>query len=226
MKDLPSKEILDSADDSPSCPARRDVPGSLRERLRRYTVFLIPCAIVAVTGMVFYLTELVKNPTEQQRVLQGGDYYVFVSLVELTEQNGAGEAWDLYNDSAPDIFVEMFWRGQRVFQSTTKEDTLIAKFSNTEVDLLNLALKGGRASLDETVHAARITVAEGETLEIRVYDSDLLGRAEPAGVRSFQTVDLLVGDTTYVFDEPGVRRIILRVLDMKGTPDLLSFLFV
>ena len=187
--------------------------------------FIIPIAIVGLAAAGFYYLELLPQQTasgaaKQSKTVIGKDYYVLVTLVELSKSNLQNESWDEYNNSAPDISVEVFWKGQRVYRSSTKTDSFVAKWSNAEFDLIGMALSGKSTSVDEAIRAARINIRSGDEIEVRVYDEDLLGIKEEAGRKRFATSDLTIGDTTYSYKEEGIKRIILRVLDMDSPPDM------
>jgi len=192
-----------------------------------WKAFLIPILIVLLTGACFYFFEIRLSSTkvlrkEAPQVTLGRDYYVTASVVELTPKNAKDESWDKYNNTAPDIYFEIYWKDQRVFQSTTKEDALVGKWSNAEVNIIDMALKGKSASVDAAIRAARINIAKDEKIEIKVYDSDLLGTEELAGSKRFLTSELRIGDTPYIYQQPGIRRLVLRVMDMQQTPDVLK----
>jgi len=183
--------------------------------------YLYPLLIVAVIGAL--LTELGISPplrsssSETRKVVPGHDYYVTVSLAELAATN-ENAPWDSIDESGPDIYVEIYWKGNRIYRSTTKDDTFVAKWSNAEMSLRDLALTGQKTSMDDLIRAARLNVRAGETIEIKVYESDLIG-ATLAGELSIAVTDLEIGDHTYEFKQGGVRRLVLRVLDMQDAVD-------
>ena len=162
------------------------------------------------------LSSSVTSPTKVQI---GKDYYVSASIVELTALNPDGNSWDSLTSSAPDIYYEIYWKGTRVFSSATKDDTFLAKWSNAEIDLKKLALNGGTTSLDNLIQAARLNIKEDENIEVRVYDSDVV-ESQLAGIKTFASRDLAIGDTSYEYKEPGIKRIILRVSDMSNPVDV------
>ena len=97
-------------------------------------------------------------------------YYVLLSAIEVEPRNGNGNGWDP-GGSAPDIRYEIRWQGHAVFESSVKSDTLLAKWSNVEIGVGDLA---SGVSLDDSIKAARITVRPGEEIEFRVYDRDVV----------------------------------------------------
>jgi hypothetical protein len=152
----------------------------------------------------------------------GQDYYVFVSLVELSDKNNNGIEWDEYPPSAPDIKVEIQWKNKIVYSSTTKDDTFLAKWSNASVDIMDLALSGKGASVDSAIQAARINISEKDYIEIRVFDVDLLGSSDLAGSKLIKSTDLVLGDQLLSYPSGAIRRIKLRVLSMDQAPDILQ----
>ena len=191
----------------------------MKKRLEYFVPTLI--AFLTATSYVALKTSLfsaVKQPASHS-VQIGKDYYVAVTLIELTEHNPEGEPWDEYNGTGPDIFYEIYWKGTRIFQSVVKEDSFVAKWSNAEIDLAKLAFEGGATSLDSLVQGARLNIKQGEDIELRVSDSDVV-KDDLAGTKIIKTTDLLVGDTTYEYSKPGIKRLILRVSDLSQPPDV------
>jgi len=162
-----------------------------------------------------------KTSSILSEVEVGKDYYVSVSLVELSEKNKEGEPWDSVSESGPDIFVEIYWKGNRIYRSTTKEDTFVAKWSNGELNLRSMALQGGRTSMDDVIKAARVNIKEEDEIEVRVYDADLVGNTL-AGVLTLPLAKLNPGDTVYRDVSATVKRLSLRVTDMTQALDPLD----
>ncbi len=156
-----------------------------------------------------------SNPVTVER-----DYYVSVSLVEASERDGAGERWDSWSDSGPDIFVEIIWKDNRIYRSTTKRDTFVARWSTSELRLGDIALSGGHTSVDDLIQAARVHIRGGETIVVRVFDSDMVTNTL-IGEKTFTLTDLREGETTYSFEGPGVVRLALQVRPLDQPVDLL-----
>ena len=183
---------------------------------------LVPTLIAALAAVGFRVlfTPSQEAPRRESTYVEAGkDYYVAIVLLEVAETNLDGSSWDEYNGTAPDPFYEVYWRGTRIFKSPLREDSLLAKWSNLELNLANLALKGGKASIDSLVTAARITIRSGEGIEFKIFDSDLVSQ-EAIGEENFSTTDLKVGDTTYEYQNSPIKRMILRVADLSKMPDI------
>ena len=186
---------------------------------------LVPALLVVLAATV--TTVVMRSSASSVKealgrpVQPGGDYYLFIPLIELSERRPDGENWDSGESSAPDPYVEVFWQGHRVYQSSTKADTFVAKWSNSEVNIPDLALQR-KASVEDTLAAARIHVQPGETIEIRVYDEDPLGTSDLAGALKIDSTELRVGEETRLLAESGVKRLVLRVVPLGETPELLK----
>ena len=135
-------------------------------------------------------------------------YYVLLSVLEVEPKNG-DDGWDI-DGSPPDLYYEVFWKGHRVFKSSTKSDTLVAKWSNVSIGLGDLVKA---VSLDESIKAARITAREADAIEFRVYDADIASD-DLVGRWTIPVKDLLVG--TFVSKVPAGRIVsaACRVLPM------------
>jgi len=133
------------------------------------------------------------GPPPVPRVAEEVHYYVLLTLVEVEPGD-----WDT-NDSPPDPYYTVRWQGQEVFQSTTKDNTLVAKWSNVAIaadDILH------SVSIDDSIKAARITARKGDVIEFRVYDTDI-GKDDLVGEWTVEVEDLHVGDQTW--SRPGGR---------------------
>jgi hypothetical protein len=153
--------------------------------------------VVAVAGaVVLYLwRERAQAPGAPPlpRLAEERHYYVLLTLVEAEPGK-----WDA-DGSPPDLFYRIRWQGHEVFESATKEDTLVAKWSNAALGLGDVV---GAVSLDDSIKAARITARGGDALEFLVYDGDL-GFDDPVGSWTVAVDDLDVGDQAW--SRPGGR---------------------
>jgi hypothetical protein len=127
---------------------------------------------------------------------KGEHYYVLLSLIEVAARDEGDEAWDTVGGDAPDLFYEIRWQDQKVFESTVKDDTLVAKWSNVALDIKDVV---NAVSLDDSIKAARITARPGEVLEFVVKDHDVTSD-DVVGKWTVPVADLRVGDQ--VWSEP------------------------
>ena len=119
--------------------------------------------------------------------------------------------WDT-NGSPPDLFYRIRWKGHEVFESATKGDTLLAKWSNAALSIDDVVRS---VSIDDSIKAARITARKGDTVEFLVYDADV-GRDDLVGSWTVDALALVVGDRS--FDRPGGRVVSARcrVIPIEG----------
>jgi len=171
--------------------------------MRYVRIALTTLFVLAAVGVPLYLASDRPSagapPEAPPRVEAEQYYYVLLTVVEVDAERSKGRRWDRIGDSAPDVYYEIHWRGHEVFESSTKSDTLVARWTNVAVGLGDVV---GTVSLDDSIKAARIAVRAGDTIEFRVYDEDvvdhdLVGRFEVPVER------LEVGDRKW--ERPGGR---------------------
>jgi hypothetical protein len=138
-------------------------------------------------------------------VAEEAHYYVLLDLVEVEP----GE-WD--HRSPPDLFYRVRWKGQQIFESATKDDTLVAKWSNAALRIGDVV---NSVSIDDSIKAARITARAGDEVEFLVYDCDV-GNDDLVGSWTVKVGDLKVGDQTW--SRPGGRVVSARcrVIPIEG----------
>jgi len=141
---------------------------------RQFFFFFLPALVVVLTGLALYF---IRGPL----------------LVEVSERDEKGEAWDQLGEAAPDLYYQVVWRNTLVFESSVKKNTLLAAWSKSEVDLVGAALSGENISSDLVVAGARLNIIENETVQIKVYESDTLSRDELVGSFRLATDKLPLG---------------------------------
>lgn len=152
----------------------------------------IPILIVASFALFFALPDNSDqgegNQSQSKKVDEGADliegttYYVFASEIELESTNPEGDPWDA-GENGPDIKYRILWKGNQVFQSEEKDDSLIADWSGLSLDFDWSDLGGKTISTDEAIKAARIRNEKGGVFEVVIededaVDDDLAGRIE------------------------------------------------
>ncbi|HMO34845.1 MAG TPA: hypothetical protein PKA06_02280 [Gemmatales bacterium] len=99
----------------------------------------------------------------------GKEYWISVASAEIAAKTKDGKSWDV-NNSGPDVFYEIWWKGNRVYQSSVCTDSLIAKWDAQEIDLGKI-LRTQR--IEASKAGAIIKVGDDNNITIKVYDSDL-----------------------------------------------------
>lgn len=152
----------------------------------------IPILTVGCFAFFFLLPDKKKqgqeNNSPNQKIDEGSSlrdgetYYIFASEIELFSTNPKGDPWDA-GENGPDIKYRILWKGNQVFQSEEKDDSLIADWSGLAIEFDWSDLGGKTISTDEAIKAARIRNEEGGVFELVVededaVDDDLAGRVE------------------------------------------------
>lgn len=184
----------------------------------RYVWIVVTTLVVVVAaGLPFFLWRDRPPPaapadTGPPRLREGEHYYVLLSVIETAARDADGDAWDSVGEEAPDLFYEIRWQDQKVFESSVKDNTLVAKWSNVSVDLGDVV---DAVSLDDSIKAARITARAGESLEFAVYDHDVT-KNDPIGRWTVPVADLAVGDQKWAEPAGQLVSVTCRVLPLDG----------
>jgi hypothetical protein len=173
---------------------------------------LIAAATIAVVGGAGLLLHrsglLATTPEAESAAVAVNDHYlVFLSQIEVEKSDSGGGKWDA-TDGGPDVRYDIYWRGNRIFRSSVRDDTLLARWDQEELGIRDL-LRG--VSSEGSSKAARITAQHGETLEFRVVDDDPL-RNDEIGKWEIAVDSLHTGDQTWNSPAPGIKQVICRVL--------------
>jgi len=139
-------------------------------------------AIVAVVGSIVgvgwwmqkdNLAATTQLPaTRPATVKPDHDYYFFVRLVEFNRTNQKGKNWDSGNGSAPDAEILMFWRGNRTFSWSERNDQLIATWDLFRVDVKDLIMSGGKVDIASAINAPLVRIGPNEMVTLEVWDDD------------------------------------------------------
>ena len=154
-----------------------------------------------------------ESPRSPQLVEAEQRYYVLLAVVEVEAKAEAGgeSAWDP-RGGPPDLYYEVLWQDQVVFESSTKDDTLVARWSNAAIKVSDLVEE---VSLDGSIKAARITARPGDSLEFRIHDADTI-KDDLIGDWKTPVMSLQLGDQ--VWEAPGGRvvSVVCRVVPLDG----------
>ncbi len=143
----------------------------------------------------------------------GQTYYIFASEIEVYPTNLKNGSWD-QGKKGPDIQYRILWKGNAVFESITKDDSLIADWSGLSLELNWKDLLGKSVSSDDAIKAARIRFEEGEKIEIEVEDVDVASD-DDVGRHEIEMNKLSIGKNEFKLEKTttnAIRKITLRVL--------------
>ena len=172
---------------------------------------------VLVIGAVAYPFLLGQQPAAAARdaavsndaplVHEGSAYYVLLSSIEVEPKDADGNRWDI-GRAAPDVYYEVSWRDTDVFRSSTKAQTLLARWSNSELGIKDVV---GTVSIDGSIKAARVTARLGEWIEFRVWDDDV-AKDDPIASWKMRVMDLREGEQIWTEPSRGLVQVVCRVL--------------
>jgi hypothetical protein len=197
---------MPSPDATPTIPSRNKARGALVW----LGIAVVTVAVVAGATLLLRRLDLMSpRPTAGARdpVVPDDQYVVFLSQIEVDHHQKDGGKWDA-TDGGPDIRYDIYWRGNRVFRSSTREDTLVARWNQDEVGITDLI---AGVSEERTLKAARITAHPGEKIEFRVVDDDPV-RNDDIGTWEVAVESLKTGDQVWSGPAPGILQAVCRVL--------------
>jgi hypothetical protein len=155
------------------------------------------------------------------------DYYVHVKLIEVTERMPGNKPWDRADGSGPDLRFSLTWRGNVIWKSIEKPDTLIGSWDLMKVDLRQMMITGGGTDIEGLINAPLIHYTPGEAVALKVWDEDTIG-SDDAGSLTLKLEDLRPGDNTLVPSGPdakALKRVVVTIIDRRTPlPDLLTMI--
>jgi len=175
---------------------------------------------VLVIGAVAYpfLREAPARPEPPAEEMFGGAgveegraYYVLLVSIEVEPRDADGDRWDT-GRAAPDVYYTASWRDTEVFRSSTKKQTLLARWSNTELGIRDVM---GTVSIDDSIKAARVTARPGESIAFAVFDEDLAAD-DPIGRWRVPVLELQVGDQRWESPAENLVSVVCRVVPVDG----------
>jgi hypothetical protein len=184
----------------------------------------VPFLIILLTaGLYWYITDKDSGDDSQiesdgkiklQGKLEPGQtYYIFASEIEVFPTNLENEPWDR-GEKGPDIRYRIIWKGNAVFESPTKNNSLIADWSGLSLELNWKDIMGKSISTEEAIKAGRIRFDKDEKIEIVAEDVDIAAD-DKAGRYEIEMSELSIGKNLLKLEKSAsnaIRRITLRVL--------------
>ena len=207
--------------------------------------WIYPLLIVAVVGFVFWITPQKKPGT---KLLNNGEekstqanptvkpqhtYLVFPDLIELTAKNLEGDEWDIFG-SGPDITYAIYLNDSEIFTAPSKgKNNTVNEWGGVSQ---NLSLFNTSVSVEGIIKAALISINDGDTLTVKVWDDDIAANDE-AGEFTLKTAELKLGQTEWwrygdTWNEGrdakrpdasrGLKRLRLRVIDSDKKAEFIA----
>lgn len=193
-------------------------------------IILVICVIASAIGLAFFLKkgkndEVAKTPKDgsvgKGNLVDGKEYMIYILKMEVAPTKSDGKAWDA-RGSAPDIYYQLMWKGNRIYESDAKKDSLIANWIPIGLDLKDTILSGG-VSVDQAVKLPIIKRdskdESSDELIFKVIDDDIAGDDEIETMRVYIS-RLNVGDNVFDYkgkEGHGVLKAVIRVIDNSLT---------
>jgi hypothetical protein len=114
------------------------------------------------------------------RLKYGVTYEVWVSEAEVAPVKGDGGSWDT-DGSAPDLQAVIVWQNQRIFETVTVPDGLIAQWQPVGLKLADVLR--GEADAATVRKVGRVRPEEGGFIEVGVFDKDPVGADQVEVIR-------------------------------------------
>jgi hypothetical protein len=102
----------------------------------------------------------------------GATYEIWVSEAEVTPKKADGGSWDS-DGSAPDLRAVVVWQNQRIFETVTDTDGLIAQWQPVGLKLSEVLR--GEADAATVRRVGRVRPEEAGFIEVGVFDNDAVG---------------------------------------------------
>ncbi len=122
-------------------------------------------------------------PTSKPASATASDYYFHVKLVEAKPRRANGSSWDNGGDSAPDLYVMLYYRDALVHTSSQRDNTLVAEWDLFSVDVRDVVLRGEKVEVASLINAPLVHAGDGATVRIEVWDDDPVGDDKVADVK-------------------------------------------
>jgi hypothetical protein len=191
---------------------------------------LIPIIVIlAGVALAFFLNSngsfsyAVDDFTEKVKILGESTnepviFRVWLHEVEANSVLPNGAKWD-QDGSAPDLSAELYWQEIRLLETGLAKDSLISRWSPTNLSVGKLL--DGSVNQSDFESVATLRTVEGTYLEIAVYENDLVQRSFVGLVRIPATA-LQKGIVNLPINRNGIAYLKLAVVSGSGELELLN----
>jgi hypothetical protein len=149
------------------------------------------------------------NGRPDVRLTDGEKYLAIVTDAKLPARPLDDGNWDTGN-SAPDCYVEIWWRGNRIHKSSAIPDSLMPSWPERELSVRDAVKSGG--SIRARRNAGVFEAKRGEHLVVKLLDRDLAGD-DDIGEHKIAVDSLRIGNNE-IKDER--TRLNLKVVPARG----------
>ena len=134
-----------------------------------YVRWLLVTVPVVLIGLSFGLVYWLRRDPADEALKPGSIYEIWLTEAEVTPTKTDGDTWD-GDGSAPDLKGVIVWQEQRILETVTADNGLIAQWEPVALKLTQVL--HGEADAASVRRVARVRVEAGGFLEIGVFDDD------------------------------------------------------
>lgn len=143
---------------------------------KKILLTLIPLALIVTAAVIMGLT----NQKPGNKLEDGQVYEIWIQQAEVSPMNHEGKPWDI-DGNAPDLMAMMSWQDQIVLTTVVSNDSLIAQWDQTAVEVSQM-IQGGLDS-KSLQKVGRFRMDREQFIEIGIFEDDLLTREFVKGLR-------------------------------------------
>jgi hypothetical protein len=132
----------------------------------RWLFATVPVVLIVLAfGVVYWM----RRDAAEDALHENTTYEVWLAEAEVTPVKRGGDSWDA-DGSAPDLKGVIVWQNQRILETVTAVNGLIAQWEPVAVKLTQVL--HGEADAASVRRVARVRLSEGKELEVGVFDDD------------------------------------------------------
>jgi hypothetical protein len=169
----------------------------------------IPVGLIAITSGAFWF--FLARAESTGKLKEGVTYAIWITEAEVASRNSDGKTWDM-DSSAPDLYAMLAWQDQVVLSTVVNQDGLIARWEPVAIDVKSVLQ--GEISTSSMQRVARVRLGMNQSIEVAIFDDDLLDREFAGGVRI--DLECLRLGRNEITSSGNLRRLQIAVADAVG----------
>jgi hypothetical protein len=133
---------------------------------RKWLLAAVPVGLIAG---IFGITWWLREDPDAAGLRDGATYEIWLDEAEVVPAKASGEAWD-GDGSAPDLRGVILWQDQRILDTVTANNGLIAQWQPVGVRFSQVL--HGEADAASVRRVGRVRASAGGFIEVGVFDDD------------------------------------------------------
>jgi hypothetical protein len=147
------------------------------KKFSRWLLALVPLLLIGIAVAAFQWKRVSAISLKLQ---ENVTYEAWLTEAEVAPFKADGSGWDT-DGSAPDLVGVMVWQNQRILETVTAQDGLIARWDPVAVKMTQIL--HGEADTASVRRVGHVRATANGFLEIGVFDNDLATRELAGGFR-------------------------------------------